>query len=227
MLYPNPFSGPPMNPAAEPLPARAADRVLHALKQSGPQPAAGLAGRLGVTPVAVRQHLDRLAEEGLVAFEDRREGVGRPRRYWRVEDAAQGRFPERHERLALELLAGIRSVFGSHGLDEILRHRADLAVDRYRAELAGLASLAERVGGLARLRAAEGRMAEARPDGQGGFLLVENHDPIPAAVQACPALGQPEHRLLARALGPDVQVECIEHVATGGRRCVYRIAPAA
>ena len=61
---------------------RTADRLLHALKATGPQTAAALGARLVVTAVAVRQHLDKLAAAGLVAHEDRREAVGRPKRYW-------------------------------------------------------------------------------------------------------------------------------------------------
>ncbi|HEY2111256.1 MAG TPA: helix-turn-helix domain-containing protein, partial [Dongiaceae bacterium] len=59
---------------------RSAARLLHALKSTGPQSAAVIARRLGVTSPAIRQHLAKLQAAGLVAFEDQAAGVGRPRR---------------------------------------------------------------------------------------------------------------------------------------------------
>lgn len=47
--------------------ARARDKVLFYLKTKGPQTAAQLAKRLGVTPMAVRQHLYTLERDALVA----------------------------------------------------------------------------------------------------------------------------------------------------------------
>jgi predicted ArsR family transcriptional regulator len=46
------------------------NRVLYLLKSKGPQTAAQLAKRLGVTAMAVRQHLYGFGREGLVAFTD-------------------------------------------------------------------------------------------------------------------------------------------------------------
>ena len=41
--------------------------VLSLVKREGPAAADALAARLGVTPMAVRQHLQALADDGLVA----------------------------------------------------------------------------------------------------------------------------------------------------------------
>jgi predicted ArsR family transcriptional regulator len=57
---------------------RTRDKVLLQLKQKGPQAALQLASRIRVTAVAVRQHLYRLSEEGLVAFAAARIESGAP-----------------------------------------------------------------------------------------------------------------------------------------------------
>ena len=44
--------------------------IIDILKQEPPQSAEDLAGRLGISAMAVRQHLYGLREEKLVAFED-------------------------------------------------------------------------------------------------------------------------------------------------------------
>src|SRR5580693_1726373 len=71
--------------------ARAEEGVLYQLKTRGPQTAAQAARRLGVTAMAVRQHLYRLKLAGLVEFSDERRKVGRPARVWRLTAAAADR----------------------------------------------------------------------------------------------------------------------------------------
>jgi predicted ArsR family transcriptional regulator len=54
-------------------------------------------------------------------------------------------------------------------------------------------------------------------------LLVENHCPICAAARACQNFCRSELDVFRRVLGPDVQVERVEHQLAGARRCAYRI----
>jgi predicted ArsR family transcriptional regulator len=206
---------------------RTADRLLHALKAAGPQTAATLAGRVGVTPVAVRQHLDNLAAAGLVGHDDRREGVGRPRRYWRLTQAGHARFPDNHAGLTVELLAAVSNVFGEGGLDRLIAFREAETLAAYRSRLSQARTLAGRVNGLARLRSEEGYMAESRRQADGSFLLIENHCPICVAARACQGLCRSELGIFAAVLGDAVSVTRTDHVLAGARRCAYRIAPAA
>src|SRR5258708_21544120 len=64
--------------------ARAEEGVLFQLKTRGPQTAAQVARRLGVTAMAVRQHLYRLKVETLVEFTDELRNAGPPARAWRL-----------------------------------------------------------------------------------------------------------------------------------------------
>ena len=202
---------------------RMASRILHALKARGPQPAGVLAAQLDVTAVAVRQHLDRLIADGLVAFEDRRGTVGRPKRVWALTDRGHARFPDNHAGLTLEMLDGIRAVFGEDGIDRIIAHREVETEAAYRRRLTDAQGLAERVHGLAEVRSEEGYMASVETDADGNLVLVENHCPICAAARACQGLCRSELAVFRRVLGPDVEVERIEHVLAGARRCAYRI----
>ena len=120
-------------------------------------------------------------------------------------------------------LGGVR--FGIH-LSPRLHSQHDLADmgARFHAGV-GFGGLGERVRALAALRHEEGYMAEARGDGDGGFLLIENHCPICAAATACQGFCRSELEVFRAALGPDVRVERSEHLLAGARRCAYRIAP--
>ena len=201
---------------------RAADRLLYALKSLGPQTAATLAGHLEVTAVAVRQTLERLEAEDLVAFEDRRVSVGRPKRFWTLTAAGHNRFPDRHSALTLELINATAAIFGEEGLDRLIAHREDKTRQSYGTALAGL-GLPEKVARLAQLRSAEGYMAEARSE-NGELFLIENHCPICVAATRCQNFCRSELSIFREALGPGVAVERVEHIVSGARRCAYRIS---
>ena len=122
---------------------RGSPRLLHALKAAGPQTAEALGRKLGMTAVGARQHLARLQEEGLVAAEDRSEGVGRPKRVWSLTEAGHARFPDNHAGLTLELIGAIRKAGGEAMLDQVIGLREQSALKVYRARLDGAKSLRE------------------------------------------------------------------------------------
>ena len=66
--------------------------VLALLKREGPVSADRLAEHLGVTAMAVRQHLYALASEGLAVHDEQRRARGRPVKLWRTTDRANARF---------------------------------------------------------------------------------------------------------------------------------------
>lgn len=206
--------------------SRARDRVLGSLKHHGPETAARIAGRLRITPMGVRQHLAALEREGLVAYQDERRPVGRPARVWHLTAKAAERFPDAHAELTVELLAAMRTAFGSRGVDRLIRARTREQERRYRARIPGPGSpLSRRVAALAAIRREEGYMAESRRESGGAFLLVENHCPVCAAARVCQGLCRQELTLFRSVLGKDVRVEREEHVLEGARRCAYRIRP--
>jgi len=205
---------------------RTTDRLLHALKAAGAQTAATLAARLGITAVAVRQHLDGLAAARLVTPEDRREGVGRPKRYWGLTTAGHARFPDNHAGLTVELLEAVSSVFGQRGLDRLIAHRETATLANYRRQLAKAPTLGDKVEALARLRTQEGYMAECRRDTDASFLLIENHCPICVAARTCQGLCRSELGIFVAVLGEGASVTRIDHMLSGARRCAYRVTPA-
>jgi len=207
---------------------RSADRILLQLKTKGPQPAAQIARRMGVTAMAVRQHLYSLRDNGLVTYEDQRRKVGRPARMWRITEKAQSRFPDSHAEFTVEMLAIVRATFGVRGIDRLLAERTRLQSKAYTERLrAAGRSLETRVHALAKIRTEQGYMAEASHQRDGSFLLVENHCPICAAATACQGLCRDELLLFSTVLGKDVSVERTDHILAGARRCAYRITAGA
>lgn len=206
-------------------PASARERVLFVIKTTGPQTAARMAKRLGVTTMAVRQHLAILEGEMLVDFTDERRKVGRPARLWRLTPKAFDKFPDGHAELAVGMLHAIQSAFGEQGLKRLTEERTRQQVQIYRARMPGPGGpLAERAATLARLRCEEGYMAEWGRQRDGTLRLVENHCSIAEAARICPNLCAGELSLFRAVLGDDVSVERVEHILSGDRCCAYRIS---
>ena len=205
------------------MPSDNSSRLLYALKSRGPLATSALARALGITVVGIRQHLAKLHAEGLVAFGDQAGEIGRPKRFWRLTSKGHGRFPDTHADLTVNLIGGIRSVFGEAGLDRLIEARQKSAVAAYRRALEPCFGLEDRVRTVARLRSEEGYMAEYEAEPDGSFLLIENHCPICAATNTCQGFCRSELELFRAALGPGTSVTRQEHLLSEGRRCVYRV----
>ncbi|MDX1709519.1 MAG: metalloregulator ArsR/SmtB family transcription factor [Rhodovibrionaceae bacterium] len=199
--------------------------VIEALKRSGPQSAQQLAESLGVTHVAVRQHLYDLEDRGIVRAVERPAARGRPKKDWELTRQAEAFFPNGHGELAASLMEELTKVFGADGLARLVRERTAKQVRAYRARLTTARSLDERVRLLAEARSEEGYMADVEAAADGALMLVENHCPICDAARACSGLCAAELECFREVLGEDVKVERTSHILAGARRCAYRITP--
>ena len=211
----------------EPATDRTGDRILYLLKSKGPQTAAELARRLGLTAMAVRRHLYGFSKEGLAEFSARRRPVGRPAHVWTLTERAASRFPESHAELTLEMIGAIRATFGEQGLERLLAERTRTQLRQYRERIraAGDDSLQGRVRTLGAIRREQGYMAECVARADGSFVLRENHCPICAAARFCQGLCREELELFRAVLGAQAQVERTDHILAGASRCAYTITP--
>ena len=206
-------------------PASGRDRVPLLLKTKGAQTAARMAERLGVTTMAVRQHLAALQEQGLVDYVDERRKVGRPARVWRLTPKANDRFPDRHAELAVGMLQAVQSAFGEAGLERMVTATTQLQIEAYRARMPGPGTpLEQRVAALAKIRRDEGYMAEWRQVRDGTIEFLQNHCAIDSAARFSSKLCGGELALFRAVLGDGVSVERFEYLLSGDRRCAYRIS---
>ncbi len=199
--------------------------ITKLLKTEGPIDSAQLAQRLGLTAMAVRQHLYALQREGLVTSEERPVPIGRPAKFWRLTREADHLFPEAYAELSVALIDSVKDAFGPEGLERVLTSRCARQRVDYRKRIKSQDSLDRKLAELAKVRTEEGYMAEVRREDDGSFLLVENHCPICAAANACQGFCSTELDLFRSVLGPGITVERAEHIIKGDNRCVYRVQP--
>ena len=201
---------------------RAAVRDL--LKREGPISADSAAERLGITAMAVRQHLYGLEADGEADHVEEARPRGRPVKLWRATAGADPHFADSHSALAGDLIVQVKKAFGEEGLDKLLRLRNVDLEKTYRAKTDKAQTLKAKLEALAKIRSAEGYMAQVRRDPETGQLLfIENHCPICAAARLCTGLCREELALFHRVLGKDIRIERLSHILAGAGRCAYRV----
>lgn len=199
------------------------DQIIGLLKQEGPQDAGLLAARVGVSAMAVRQHLYELQDEGLVAAEEKKGSVGRPVKIWGLTEVSDGLFADGHADFTYELIGSIRETFGEEGMAELLRQRSLKQIEVYK-NVMGAGGVRSRLERLAVRRSEEGYMAEVQGGEDGALMFIENHCPVCRAAKACSGLCAEELHVLEEVLGEGVVVERTDHITAGARRCAYQIS---
>jgi predicted ArsR family transcriptional regulator len=195
------------------------DIVQH-LKQHSGATAQEIAAAMGVTAVAIRKHLEVLAEEGKVAVRRLPLPRGRPKFVYELTGEAASLFPKAYDRLAVDLLDEVVSMDGEEKLGRLFRVRNEKLVSQYMDRL-GNKGFVERLEELARLRDEEGYMAVLRHR-EGSYVLTEHHCPIYAVAQRFPAACECEAELFKQVLDRDVERET--RLVDGQASCTYRIA---
>ncbi|MCH8825125.1 MAG: transcriptional regulator [Planctomycetes bacterium] len=201
--------------------------LLELIKRQGPTDAACIAKKMKLTDVAVRQHLAVLEEKGLVMPTlQPPKGRGRPTNLWRLTQIAIELFPDRHADLTVDLINATRKALGEESLLRVIEVRAQDQIKSYRKLVPTGGSLKKRVEALAKLRSAEGYMAEVIKEKPGTYLLIEHHCPICEAAKTCQGLCAAELDVFKSVLGRGVRIERCEHLLSKGDRCIYRIQDA-
>lgn len=197
--------------------------ILQLLKQSGELDAQALAEQLGISAMAVRQHLYALQAEALVTYREDTRPMGRPAKLWHLTSAADRFFPEGYAELTLSLVQSVTVAFGEEGLHRLLEVRTQQQTADYRQRMAACTDWRDRVQMLADIRTEEGYMAEVQPQ-EDSVLLLEKHCPICAVATECTGLCAQELQVFQAALGDTITVERTEHIVAGDWRCVYKIS---
>lgn len=205
--------------------------IVKLLRRHGSLTVEDLSRALGVTSVAVRHHLDVLEAEGLLASEPERRTTaptsanrrGRPRRFYRLTEAADDLFPKNYSGLVQVILDHLETSGGAESVDEVFRARRLGIEADMRKRLEGEA-LAKRVAAVAELQDRSGYMAdwEAREDGS--FILREHNCAICKVARRFPQVCSNELQLIQNVTQAEVVRE--QHIASGDSICSYRISPA-
>ena len=199
--------------------------ILDHLKQHGAQSVKVLARHLDMTTMGIRQHLAEMQANGLVnSTVQARQTRGRPMHLWELTIKGHDQFTDGHRDESVALINVIREELGESGLERMVDLRCENLEQRYRTLLAGHDDLPTRIQILARLRTADGFMADVRMLPNQNWLLIENHCPIRRLAETCHRYCHAELRIFQNLLADQASVTRTDYRLHGDRRCAYRIA---
>lgn len=195
--------------------------IVRLLKEWGKGTANQLSKALGISRIAVHQHLDRLKEQGLVQVRVERKGRGRPAEVFSLTELAQELFfPRRYDLFALTALDEVASELGEKFLLKIFRKFRERLIGRLKDFKGGLR---ERVKTVTKLLTEEGYFARWEETKE-GFVLSFSNCPIAQISRRFREACVSEEEALAKVLDAPVIPEC--HQASGEAKCCYFIPKA-
>ena len=193
-------------------------QVARLILELGPSTAAMLGGRLGLTPAAIRRHLDNLIAEGMIETRTARtygnRGRGRPAKVFVITDAGRSAFEHAYDDLATGALRFIEQTSGPQAVAEFARRQVAELERRY-APVVARGELPRRVQALAEALSADGYAASAGPapaigavgmgTAGGGAQICQHHCPVAHVAAEFPQLCEAETEAFGRLLGTPVQ----------------------
>jgi predicted ArsR family transcriptional regulator len=185
-------------------------RVARLILELGPSTASALGNRLGLTPAAIRRHLDNLLADGMIetrmARAQRSRGRGRPARMFAITDAGRSAFEHAYDDLATSALRFLAETGGPEAVSEFARRQLADVEGRYAPVVTG-ARAEQRVQALAEALSADGYAASATgaPTGGTGEQLCQHHCPVAHVAAEFPELCEAETEAFGRLLGTPVQ----------------------
>jgi predicted ArsR family transcriptional regulator len=212
-------------------------QVARLILELGPATAATLSGRLGLTPAAIRRHLENLLADGLIEMRTARSygnrGRGRPAKVFVITDAGRSAFEHTYDDLATSALRFIEQTAGPEAVAEFARRQVSELERRYATLLAqagppgaeGSGGLAARVQALAEALSADGYAAAAGPapaiGGTNGEQICQHHCPVAHVAAEFPQLCEAETEAFGRLL--DAPVRRLATIAHGDGICTTHV----
>ena len=193
------------------------DKILQTLLRRPKITINELAEAVGINPISVRHHQTNLQMEGLVASDEERHGVGRPRLVYSLTEDGMEKFPTKYLRLTTRLLAQMKESMPGPMVATLFNQIAEDLASQYAADIKGL-NMEERLDFVKELLAQEGFTVEWEKK-EGQYEIHETSCPYYQIGVAHPEVCTVDQTLISKMLAvPANKVQCI---LSGGAQCTY------
>ncbi len=183
------------------------ERVATTIMENGPSTAAALAERLGLTPAAVRRHLDQLLADGVLEAREPRmrgpRGRGRPAKVFVITDTGRDHFGHAYDALATDALRFVQQSGGDDAVSAFAHQRLAVFEERVRP-LIEAAKPGDRARVLAEALTGDGYAASVE-DTASGEQICQHHCPVAHVAGEFPQLCEAETEMFSSLLGTHVQ----------------------
>ena len=180
-----------------------------------------LAQSVDINAISVRHHLTNLQAEGLVAAEEERHGVGRPRLVYSLTDIGVEQFPTSYLKFTNLLLDQLKDTMTQNELNNVFSQIANALIANHEADLENL-SFEGKLDLMKKILSKEGYSIEwEKKDDQ--YIIQEISCPYYHIGQNHPEICLMDRTLIANMLSlPVKQVNCL---LNGDSHCMFVVEP--
>jgi len=199
------------------------DKILQTLLRRPKIRINDLAEAVGINPISVRHHLTNLQMEGLIAADEERHGVGRPRLVYSLTEDGMEKFPTKYFRLTTRLLNQMKETMPGPVVAKLFSQIAEDLASEYSSQIQGL-SMEERLDFVKEMLAQEGFTVEWEKKGS-EYQIHEISCPYYQIGVTHPEVCTVDQTLISKMLAlPANKVQCI---LDGATHCTYVVQPVA
>lgn len=193
------------------------EKVLQTIKSFPKSTVKQIADHVSINAISVRHHLTKLQMEGLVAAEEERHGVGRPRLVYSLTPMGLEYFPTRYFNLAKNILDGIKDALTEKEVHQIFQKMANKVSAEYKPQIKKY-SIEERLDLLIELMEKEGfnLIWEKK---QNSFVIKEISCPFHQLGEVHPEICIFDKTIIANIL--NIPMDQIQRTKAENDLCVY------
>lgn len=195
-------------------------KIIMLLKKSEHLTVAEMSKEMGITSMAVRQHLMSLEKRGIINYTTRKYGIGRPVFLYKLTGKAHDFFPKSYGPFLSEFLSIVERMDGRKKIRRIFLERKERILSERQLALGKNGTTEDKVRTLASLLDKDGYMVELDVRKE-SLELREYNCPIYTLVGDYPEACSMELDMYRQIFGQ--KVERIECQRDGSPACVYMI----
>ncbi len=195
------------------------DRIIMLLKKTGGLTAEDLSKRVGITPMGIRQHLIALERKGIVDYDAKKHGIGRPVFVYSLTERADDMFPKVYRDFSLDLLKDLESLDGRDKVDGLFKIRKERLLQARGKQLANQ-DFHGKLRALSNMLEEEGYFTEL-DENDGNYTLNQYNCPISKVASYYNEACGYETELLSELLGRQVFMK--RSIPLGDHYCSFKI----
>lgn len=195
------------------------ERILQTLLSKPRSTINDLADAVSINAISVRHHLTSLQAEGLVAAEEERHGVGRPRLVYFLTEKGLERFPTSYFRLTNRLLDQLKETLPDQVVSRLFSQMATSMAAGISQQVQNM-SIEEKLDLIKEMLVAEGFSVEWERQGE-QYAIHEITCPYYHVGQSHPEVCTVDQTVISTVLA--IPVEKINCVLRGDAHCTYLI----
>lgn len=195
-------------------------KIILLLKKNEIMTVAELSKQMGITPMAVRQHLMALEKKDLIKYDIKKYGIGRPVFLYKLTDRASSIFPKSYGKFISDILMAVEKLDGKKKVDKIFKARKERLLVETQKELAVCKTFSERVSKLSEHLEKDGYMVELT-EADDRFFLKQFNCPLAGVPEEFNQTCKFEYELYKDLLGNEVKRQQCQR--EGDPSCTYLI----